>query len=233
MDNSFLMNLSPCSHPNMAPSPLGLGSHGLCNGIALQEEVQGLGCTAHHGGGQAVGEEVWAGTLAEQIDEGFRASCIPTCRWRKEKWRRYPRVTCSEEGPSIKPTCHLQQEFQYKPGLKKSQLMPFTKSFHLDPKGKCMGKMTVEGAHGRTSPDAAAGSQTEPHATSRRGQHAFVALSLGRGRKHQSNAVELFRARRALDRKMPSPAAPPRAFPRVELMMVTLSITPSSSSVPL
>lgn len=33
--------------------------------------------------------------------------------------------------------------------------------------------------------------------------------------------------------EMPSPAAPPRAFPRVELTMVTLSITPRSSSVPL
>jgi len=111
--------------------------------------------------------------------------------------------------------------------------MPFTKSVHPDPKDKCMGKMTVEGAHGRTSLHTAAGSQTKPYATSNRGQRAFVALSLGRGRKPQSDAVELFRAWRALDRKMPSPAAPPRAFPRVELMMVTLSITPRSSSVPL
>lgn len=78
------MNLSPCSHPNMAPSPLGLGSHGLCNGIALHEEVEGLGRAAHHGGRQAVGEEVRAGALAEQIDEGFGAGCVPTCRWRKE-----------------------------------------------------------------------------------------------------------------------------------------------------
>lgn len=233
MDNSFPTNLSPCSHPNMIPSPLGLGSHGLCNGIALHEQIQGFGRTTHHGGGQAVGEQVRAGTLAEQINEGFGASCVPTCRWRKEKWRRHPRVTCSEGGAPIKPTCHLQQEFQYKPSLKKSQLMPFTTSFHLNCKGKCMGKMTVEGGHGRTSLDSAAGSQTEPHATSRSGQHAFVALPLGRGRKHQTNAVELFRAWRALDRKMPSPAAPPRAFPRVELMMVTLSITPRSSSVPL
>lgn len=115
MDNTFLRNPSPCSHPNVPPSPLGLGSHGLRNGIALHEQVQGLGCTAHHGGGQAVGEEVWAGTLSEQINEGFGASRVPTCRWMKEKWTRNTRVTC-----------HLLEEFQYKAGLKTSQLMPFT-----------------------------------------------------------------------------------------------------------
>lgn len=87
------MRLFPCSYPNTAPSPLGLGSHGLGNGIALHEEVQGLGCTAHHGRGQAVGEEVGAGALAEQIDERFGASCVPTCRWKTEKWTRQPRVT--------------------------------------------------------------------------------------------------------------------------------------------
>lgn len=70
------------------PSPLGLGSHGLSDGIALHEQVQGLGGTAHHGGGQAVGEEVGAGALAEQIDEGFGACCVPACRERKGKWAR-------------------------------------------------------------------------------------------------------------------------------------------------
>lgn len=70
------------------PSPLGLGSHGLGDGIALHEQVQGLGGTAHHGGGQAVGEEVGAGALAEQIDEGFGACCVPACRERKGKWAR-------------------------------------------------------------------------------------------------------------------------------------------------
>lgn len=72
------------------PSPLGLGSHGLCDGVALHEQVQGLGGTAHHGGGQAVGEEVGAGALAEQIDEGFGACCVPACRGRKGKWARHP-----------------------------------------------------------------------------------------------------------------------------------------------
>lgn len=94
MDNSLLTNLCPCSHPNLAPSPLGLGSHGLCNGIAVHEEVQGLGRTAHHGGGQAVGEEVRPGALAEEFDEGFGASCVPTCRWRTQKWTRHCQAPC-------------------------------------------------------------------------------------------------------------------------------------------
>lgn len=96
---------------------------------------------------------------------------------------------------NLSPTAGISVQTRPK---KKSQLMPFTKSFHLDPKGKCIGKITAEGAHGRTTLDPAARSQTEPHATSRRGQHAFVALSLDRGRKHQSNAVELFRVQRSL-----------------------------------
>lgn len=72
------------------PSPLGLGGHGLGDGVALHEQVQGLGGAAHHGGGQAVGEEVRAGALAEQIDEGFGARRVPTCGGREEEWARHP-----------------------------------------------------------------------------------------------------------------------------------------------
>ena len=62
--------------PLPGTAPLGLGRHIMDDGIALHEQVQGLGGTAGDSRGQAVGEEVGPSALPEQGHQGFRPCCV-------------------------------------------------------------------------------------------------------------------------------------------------------------
>lgn len=56
-------SLAPAGPTLPRTAPQGLGRHRLDDGVALHEQVQGLGGTADSSRGQAVGEEVGPGTL--------------------------------------------------------------------------------------------------------------------------------------------------------------------------
>lgn len=98
------VHAGPSLQPLGMPSPCGLGSHGLCNGVALHQQIQSLGSTAHHRGRQAVGEEVGARTLAQQVNQFLWAGCVATyretkdCYFRTGPSRHNPRAMTRSKG---------------------------------------------------------------------------------------------------------------------------------------